>query len=507
MSEWNELTNRVGLATGWIVAHAVWQTALLALVYAVWQAHARRVSLSARHHAAYGALALGVAAAVATGWVLSRPLPVPTALATETLATGTLAAASVAASSTASAPALIRAASTPAALAEPLSRAVRMLALIWTLGLSFLAVRLLGGWWLAVRIRRRARPVRSASLLAAQHALTRRLGLRGEVPLLESCDVDAPVTMGWRRPVVLVPRDRVDDGGVTLAPLLAHELAHVRHGDYAANLVQTAVDALFFLCPGARWLSARVRAIREYRCDDLAVAMGDRGAYARALAHLAATCGSGSARAVPSAAGPRLAERIRRLSRGDVMSKPCIGWNLTLVASIVATASTGLALLSTSRVLAAPKPAPPAVSTSASDDDCPLEWAPWRPGSSGAQMTLAGNELVPQGCATRQFHCNPLQVDGRALDRKTFGIETRGQLTVVHGDPRSGAVETVEFKVSLRREGALVAEPSPGILNRAVERIDLATVMALARVGDELIIDPVRPSDWRAKRIIRLGGC
>jgi beta-lactamase regulating signal transducer with metallopeptidase domain len=65
-----------------------------------------------------------------------------------------------------------------------------------------------------------------------------RLGIDGPVELLQSDEVLVPVALGWRRPAVLLPTGLT--GGLasfSLVPLLAHELAHVRARDYAANVV------------------------------------------------------------------------------------------------------------------------------------------------------------------------------------------------------------------------------------------------------------------------------
>lgn len=78
------------------------------------------------------------------------------------------------------------------------------------------------------------------------------------------------------------------------------------------------------------------------------------------------------------------------------------------------------------------------------------------------------------------------------------------KLTLVHGDPRSAEATTIPFRVSLRRDGRLLSRPGSVALDQQVEAVDLADVLALARAGDHLIIDPVSGRDWLAKRIILL---
>jgi bla regulator protein blaR1 len=94
--------------------------------------------------------------------------------------------------------------------------------------------------------------------------------------------------IGWRRPMILLPARSagvLDAAG--MRAVLAHELAHVKRGDYLVNWAQIVADALLFHHPAARWVSRRIRLEREYCCDDVAVRVSeDASRYARALAAL-----------------------------------------------------------------------------------------------------------------------------------------------------------------------------------------------------------------------------
>jgi beta-lactamase regulating signal transducer with metallopeptidase domain len=119
------------------------------------------------------------------------------------------------------------------------------------------------------------------------------------------------VTVGWRRPVVLLPAvwaawppDRLD-------VVVRHELAHVGRGDYATSLAAAAVAAVFWFVPGV-WLAARrMRWFAELAADASAAGVVGRALYARQLLEAAGGAvrhGSGPFRLVVGApgAGPRL---------------------------------------------------------------------------------------------------------------------------------------------------------------------------------------------------------
>jgi Zn-dependent protease with chaperone function len=102
-------------------------------------------------------------------------------------------------------------------------------------------------------------------------------GIARPVALLESCFTDAPVLIGYWRPVILLPLGCLT--GLSAAQvecILLHELAHVMRHDYIVNLLQSLVEGLLFYHPAVWWVSRVVRAERENCCDDRVVElMGD----------------------------------------------------------------------------------------------------------------------------------------------------------------------------------------------------------------------------------------
>jgi bla regulator protein blaR1 len=132
--------------------------------------------------------------------------------------------------------------------------------------------------------------------------------------------------------------------------VIAHEIAHVRRRDYAANLLQVAADLILWFHPAARWLSRRARIEREYCCDDIAVGLAaDRADYARALAGLEEA--RHDCPLVVAAASGTLLDRIQRV----------VGQPRPMLTPARAAAGLALAIAIASIVAALAQVVPPAV--------------------------------------------------------------------------------------------------------------------------------------------------
>lgn len=157
--------------------------------------------------------------------------------------------------------------------------------LVWLAGVTLLSIRRIGGLRAVGRLRHAGVLPVSESLADRFAAIASRLAVTRPVRLMQSILVEVPVTIGWLRPVVLVPASVLTG----LAPceieaVLAHELAHVRRCDYFVNLLQTVAETLLFYHPAVWWISRRIRIEREHCCDDVALAVcQSRIDYAKAL--------------------------------------------------------------------------------------------------------------------------------------------------------------------------------------------------------------------------------
>jgi beta-lactamase regulating signal transducer with metallopeptidase domain len=294
--------NLVTQALGWSLLHFMWQGTLIAAVLAVALHGLRRQGANVRYVACGVAMLLMAAAPAATffgraglptTWVAQAPVKHVHGTS------GGLW-------------------SAPLRQDDPLAAAIPWLVAGWLAGVGLLLVRLAGGWILVQRFKRKA--VRTA--LRESHGgwqetverLKARLSMRGAVRVVESAATAVPTTIGWLRPVILMPAAVAT--GLTpqqLEVVIAHELAHIRRHDYLVNLLQCVVETLLFYHPGVWWVSGRMREEREYCCDDLAVAVcGNPVVYARTLTSLEALRADAPALSV-SATGGSLMNRICRI--------------------------------------------------------------------------------------------------------------------------------------------------------------------------------------------------
>jgi beta-lactamase regulating signal transducer with metallopeptidase domain len=154
---------------------------------------------------------------------------------------------------------------------------------------ALLGLLQLAGGLLSVRSYRRAsQPLEDPELVELVDCLRAELSLTRSVELRESNHLATAATIGWTRPVVLLPpgwRDWTDD---QRRAVLAHELAHVARGDYLACVLAQLSLAIHFYHPLIHWLAARLRLEQELAADATAALLsGGRKLYLQSLAELA----------------------------------------------------------------------------------------------------------------------------------------------------------------------------------------------------------------------------
>ena len=161
--------------------------------------------------------------------------------------------------------------------------AMEIVAAVWALG----AVVVIGRFALGVltlwRWTRSGAPVADPAWTAPLD----RLGGRRRPRLLASPQVEAPLSWGLPPGVVLIGKAclaRPENAGA----VMAHELAHIRRGDWLFLAMSRLALALFWFNPLVWMLHATLASRTEDAADAAALAAVDRRTYARALVGLAA---------------------------------------------------------------------------------------------------------------------------------------------------------------------------------------------------------------------------
>lgn len=94
-----------------------------------------------------------------------------------------------------------------------------------------------------------------------------RLGLSQDVDLRQSSFISAPVSFGWRKPLVVLPKGIDGLLESELDHVLFHELTHIKHGDIITNYLFCGVQALYWCNPLVRVAIRQMRRDREAYCD------------------------------------------------------------------------------------------------------------------------------------------------------------------------------------------------------------------------------------------------
>ncbi|HQU47421.1 MAG TPA: M56 family metallopeptidase, partial [Pirellulales bacterium] len=184
---------------------------------------------------------------------------------------------------------------------------------------SLAAGRFVIGLFALKRYRGRLSPIADAHLVELCQSLARQTGCRRPIELKQSSTLSTPATMGWRRPVIVLPSDCQSWTDAERRVVLSHELAHIARGDYLAWLLAQLAAALHVYHPLVHWLSGRLRLEQELAADAFAAELsGGREAYLFTLAQMALRQDD---RRVAWAARPFLPSRGTLLRRIEMLSQ------------------------------------------------------------------------------------------------------------------------------------------------------------------------------------------
>lgn len=183
------------------------------------------------------------------------------------------------------------------------SRFIFIASFLWLAGvLAFIVVYLVGIWRLHTIKHLSVEPSYACRKRFDECQL--KLGLKRHIKLLQSRFITTPISFGWKKSFVVLPKGGIDGLPKSeLDHILLHELTHIKHGDTMTNYLLCVIQILFW-CNPLVWLALRqIRRDREAYCDwDVMNEMTcekERIAYGQTILRFAAVSNS----PLPTAAG------------------------------------------------------------------------------------------------------------------------------------------------------------------------------------------------------------
>lgn len=170
------------------------------------------------------------------------------------------------------------------------------------------------------------------------------------VSVLCTAELSGPATLGFGRPLLLLPETFFLDAFPEddLSSAIAHELAHVRRRDFLFNLLYEIASLPVCFHPCAALILSRIAQTRELACDEIAARMlPTTRRYATSLLHIAQSMftGARSNYALGLFDTNTLEERIMNILKNNDTRKKTRAFRLIAVC-LIGAASIGLSAFS-----------------------------------------------------------------------------------------------------------------------------------------------------------------
>jgi len=160
----------------------------------------------------------------------------------------------------------------------------------WIFGSAVVLLRMM---WFSVTLQqlvKRSMPVDAITLGSRLRWLCRDLGIRREVVLLASEELDVPIAVGMFSPKIILSPQSGEWTETRRRAVLCHELAHVKRLDAFTQLLAEVASALYWFHPLVWFTAWAMRAERERACDDYVLAFGTAASdYAHELVEIVST--------------------------------------------------------------------------------------------------------------------------------------------------------------------------------------------------------------------------
>jgi beta-lactamase regulating signal transducer with metallopeptidase domain len=175
--------------------------------------------------------------------------------------------------------------------------------------------RLFKNWRYIVHLKRRGLQKTAMEYRLFVKKIAQHLGIRHTVHVYLSQLVQSPVTIGYFKPIILLPIAAIN----SLSPqqveaVLLHELSHIKRYDYLINFIITLLQTLFYFNPFVKKFVSVIEFEREKCCDELVMQFQyDKISYASALLLLEKNLVASETLAVGAAGKKHLLSRIEKI--------------------------------------------------------------------------------------------------------------------------------------------------------------------------------------------------
>ncbi|MBL7749212.1 MAG: M56 family metallopeptidase, partial [Chitinophagaceae bacterium] len=248
---------------GWAVLNSLWQLALLWVLYQVLTAVFKKISPATKSLLAAGLLISGFA------WFMYTFITVLIAgpAHTDTLTAG------------------IVAASANNELSTWLQQSLPVASVIYLILLLLPVLRFMRNYRYVQVIRQYGRSKLQVDWRMFVQRTAAQMGIRKKVNAWVSELVSSPVTIGFLKPVILVPLAAINHlSPQQLEAVLLHELSHIKRSDYLVNLIINFIQTILYFNPFVKAFVKIVEREREKSCDEMVLQFQyDSHDYASAL--------------------------------------------------------------------------------------------------------------------------------------------------------------------------------------------------------------------------------
>ena len=168
--------------------------------------------------------------------------------------------------------------------------------------------------------------------------VARHMGITRKIKLWVSHHIDVPATIGFIKPVILIPLASVNRlSEDQLEAIILHELSHIKRNDYLINLFISIIETILFFNPFVVLLARIIKRERENCCDDFVIQYQyDRYDYASALLSLEQSRNIDLRLAIGATSGKKqLLLRIKRIM--EINSNTNFNYGQKLVALLLIT--------------------------------------------------------------------------------------------------------------------------------------------------------------------------